>query len=48
MPVDGVGGSTAAQLMYNRNDVAGTSEELTMIYRFLQADGSADAVSGSG
>ena len=39
MPVDGVGGSTAAQLMYNRNDVAGTSEELTMtdFYKLMAA-----------
>ena len=39
MPVVGVGGSTAAQLMYNRNDVAGTSEELTMtdFYKLMAA-----------
>ena len=39
MPVDGVGGSTAAQLMYNRNDVAGTSGELTMteFYKLMAA-----------
>ena len=39
MPVDGVGGSTAAQLMYNRNDVAGTPEELAMtdFYKLMAA-----------
>lgn len=39
MPVDGVGSSTAAQLLYNRNDVAGVSEELTMtdFYKLMAA-----------
>lgn len=39
MPVDGVGSSTAAQLMYNRNDVSAISEDLTMtdFYKLMAA-----------
>lgn len=40
MAVDGVGGSTASQLLYQRYDVAGASEELTMtdFYKLMAAE----------
>lgn len=40
MPVDGVGSSTAQQLLYNRNNVSGASEELTMtdFYKLMAAE----------
>lgn len=39
MAIDGVGSSTASQLLYNRNNVSGTSEELTMtdFYKLMAA-----------
>lgn len=39
MPVDGVGNSTASQLLYNRSDVSAVSEDLTMtdFYKLMAA-----------